>query len=309
MLVHADAGDFVVAPFERHVIGQRYRDPVAQPQTLDSGLRMIVLRLGQGDAVGKDAVALRRMAQERAPAAADVEEGLAGAQPQLAADEVELVPLRLLERVGPVAEIRAGIDHLRIEEELIEFVAGIVMKLDELLFLVLRPPGRIAAMELVTDRGRPIVGEQQGQRLGPGKTLAQIPEANLALLLAPARGIDEIEQIAALDVDVADRVAPEQVLERRPPEQRAEHPRSGDPDARAVRAGAPERDLGAVPEPERERRVEDPGEVLEDLARGLDLSFLQPAFPEGGSSREVLCPARTQEAIPVRPARDRPCLR
>ena len=57
VLVHADAGDFVVTALERHVIGERHRHAVLQPQASDLGLRMVVLRLGQGDAVRGHAVA------------------------------------------------------------------------------------------------------------------------------------------------------------------------------------------------------------------------------------------------------------
>ena len=42
---------------------------------------------------------LRGMDQQRAPAAADVEQAVAGLEPQLAADHLELVDLRLVDIV------------------------------------------------------------------------------------------------------------------------------------------------------------------------------------------------------------------
>ena len=163
VLVHADAGDFVVTALERHVIGERHRHAVLQPQAGDLGLRIVVLRLRQGDAVRGHAVALRGVAQQRAPAAADVEQRFARPQPQLAAYQLELVPLRLLQRIRPVAKVCAGIDHLGIEEQRIELVARVVMELDEVLVLVFAaPPGGITALELVADLDRSVARQQQG---------------------------------------------------------------------------------------------------------------------------------------------------
>ena len=73
---------------------------------------------------------------------------------------------------------------------------------------------------------------------------------------------------------------PEQMIERRPPEQRAEHARRPDPDARAARAGPAERDRRAVPQAQRHRGIEELREMLEDVACGLDLLVLQPRLPK-----------------------------
>src|SRR3546814_4544781 len=63
------------------------------------------LLLRDGDAHATDAVALRRELQRLAPAAADVEHAHPLAQPELAADQVELGFLRIIEvlRLAPVA--------------------------------------------------------------------------------------------------------------------------------------------------------------------------------------------------------------
>src|SRR5205823_3274436 len=98
MLEHADGRDLVEGAGELAVILQLDRDPVLEPKPPYLLLRKIVLRLRQRHAMRGDAVMLRGVADEPAPAAADIEEALARLQPQLAADHVELGRLRLGER-------------------------------------------------------------------------------------------------------------------------------------------------------------------------------------------------------------------
>src|SRR5512143_181349 len=73
---------------------------------------------------------LRRVRDERAPAASDIEESLAGMEPQLSADEIELRLLRLVERHRLRLEVRARVHHALVEPYLIEVVADVVMVLD-----------------------------------------------------------------------------------------------------------------------------------------------------------------------------------
>jgi len=68
---------------------------------------------------------------QAAPAAADVEQAHAGLEPELAADEVELGDLRLLEVVG-LRPVAAGVDHAGVEHGLEEVVAEVVMDLADL---------------------------------------------------------------------------------------------------------------------------------------------------------------------------------
>src|SRR5688500_17817529 len=77
-----------------------------------------------------DAVALGRPDDERAPAAADVEEPLPGLQLKLAADMVELLLLRDFERVVGAAEVRARVHVPRIEPQAEELVAYVVVMPD-----------------------------------------------------------------------------------------------------------------------------------------------------------------------------------
>ena len=81
------------------------------------------------------------------------------------------------------------------------------------------------------------------------------------------------DQVAAFELDVAADVTSEQVVERRPPQQRAQHARARDPDAGAVGSGPTERDRRAVPQPQRKRHIERLREMLEDAAGTLRRSI------------------------------------
>ena len=96
----------------------------------DTFARQFELAVRQRDADRADAVVLGRVQDQPAPAAADVEEAFAGAQTQLAADQVELGELRVLQRVAGVAEVGARVDHARVEPEPVEVVADVVVMLD-----------------------------------------------------------------------------------------------------------------------------------------------------------------------------------
>ena len=124
VLDDADGGDLVVAGAGGDVTEAAVFHPASsrEPEGRDARGRVVGLRAREGDAEGADAVVLHGPDGEAAPAAADVEQGLVGRQPQLPADQVELVGLRLLEPTGGVAVIGARVHHERIEEERIEIV-------------------------------------------------------------------------------------------------------------------------------------------------------------------------------------------
>ncbi len=97
--IHADARDLVEGlGLQRAEIGQLDGDAVLEAEALHLLDRVGVLLLGQRHAMGLDAVMPGRVADQPAPAAADVQHPLAGLQAQLAADDVELGDLRLLQR-------------------------------------------------------------------------------------------------------------------------------------------------------------------------------------------------------------------
>ena len=132
MLEHADRGDLVELAVEPRIVLEFDGHPVLQAEPRDLLLGIGELLLGERDAVGANAVVLRGV-NERAPAAADVEKALVRLEPQLAADHVELVALRLREVVVRLGEIGAAVDHLGIEKERVELVGQIVVVLDVLL--------------------------------------------------------------------------------------------------------------------------------------------------------------------------------
>ena len=82
---------------------------------------------------------------------------------------------------------------------------------------VARLGGRVAALELMADLCRAIARQQQGQRPRPREPLAQVGKADPRLILAPARRLDEGDQVA-LDLEIAADVAPKQMVEGGPTE-------------------------------------------------------------------------------------------
>ena len=133
MLEHADRRYLVEAAVELGIGFHLDGDAVLQPFCADAFAGQLGLRFRQRHAMADDAVVLRRIDQHRAPAAADVEQAFARLQPQLAADMVELVGLRLVDAVGEIREVAAAVDHALVEEEPVEIVRNVVVMLDRLL--------------------------------------------------------------------------------------------------------------------------------------------------------------------------------
>ena len=246
-LVHADRGDLVVGAAGLHVVGEleRHLPAEAEPRHLGLGIGQLLLR--QRHAVRLDAVVLGRMAEQRAPAAADVEEALAGLQAQLAADHVELVVLGGGEVVRPVAIIGAGVDHLGVEEERVELVRQVVVERDELLVVAVAPTfAGDLALELALRRyGRARHEQERGQILGEPE-LAQAVELDAAA--AAVELAAEVEQRAAREIDAPGDVELDEAVDGRPPQQRGDDAGVGDLEhERPLRVGA-ERVPAAVPQ-------------------------------------------------------------
>ena len=118
MLHHADTDNAVEDEplvLEVAIVDELDLHLALEPFRLDALLALLPLLLAQRAAVALDAVLFRRLNEQEAPAAADVEEGHAFLEVELLEDVVDLVALRLLERVIPVLEVRARIAHRRIE--------------------------------------------------------------------------------------------------------------------------------------------------------------------------------------------------
>src|SRR4030095_11335698 len=163
VLDHPDRGDLVVTGVGGQIAQVPVLDQAAvlEPLALDPGGRPLRLLARQGHPVGPDAVVLRGPDAESAPAAADVEHPLARLQAQLAADQIELVGVRLLESCLGGAVVGAGVDHQRIEEQGVEVVRDVVMVRDRLRVVLLGPrtlchgaTSRMPKMESKTMRRR-----------------------------------------------------------------------------------------------------------------------------------------------------------
>ena len=128
-----------------------------EPGLLDGLLAVRGLLLGEGHADRLDAVVLDGVHDHAAPAAADVEQPHARLEPELAADEVELLLLGRLEgRVGG-REHGAGVGHRRAEHPRVEAVADVVVVVDGVGVAVLGVPAAVEGA-LLRRRGRAVDG-------------------------------------------------------------------------------------------------------------------------------------------------------
>ena len=129
----ADRADRVEAGL-RHVavVQVAHLGEPGQPLPLDRRLGPGSLLGGQRDAERLDAVLPRRVHHHPAPAAADIEQPHALAQPQLARDQVELILLRLLQGRVLTGIAGTGVRHRRTEHPLVEPVGHVVVMGDGL---------------------------------------------------------------------------------------------------------------------------------------------------------------------------------
>src|SRR6185437_4992910 len=127
MLDHANAGRFVECAKWSEVAIVANLDPASVAETLrrDPLDGQCALLLAQRDADRRDAVLARRVHDERAPPAADVEQALARLEAELSANEVELGALRFVERVRRLGEVGARVNHAFVEEEFVEVVPDV----------------------------------------------------------------------------------------------------------------------------------------------------------------------------------------
>ena len=150
----------VVEPLARHPLGSPAR-----------------LLLGERDADRRDAVVQDGVTHHASPATADVEQPHTRPQLELAADQVELLVLGLLEGRVEGRVDRTGVGHRRAEQQLVEPVRHVVVVMDRL--GVADPPvGEATSETAQLARGlllgdlvdlRPVDAEEAGQ-------LGQLPE-------------------------------------------------------------------------------------------------------------------------------------
>ena len=114
------------------------------------------------------AVVLRGIQAHRAPAAADVEQAHAGTEAQLAAHELELVALGVLDGVARVvrAPVAARVGQVRVEDQLVELVGEVVVVGD----------GLAVAPEAVQPATDDRLAGRRGQRQADGTVLGGEPQ-------------------------------------------------------------------------------------------------------------------------------------
>ena len=144
VLEHPDARDLVVELALRQilVVDELDAHAVAEAARLDLARHVLELVLRQRDARRVDAVVLRRPEDQASPAAADVEERFARTKPELPADVVELSRLSVGERIALGGEVRARVNHPRIEPQPVERVRDIVVMRDVLAVAAVLVPER-----------------------------------------------------------------------------------------------------------------------------------------------------------------------
>ena len=127
-LDHLDRGELVEAALQLAVVGLEKGHSLLEAGGAHPTLRVVALLAGdrrRGDAA---AVLPRGVDGEAAPAGADLEQVVVGAQLEAAADALELVALRFLERLVLVLKAGARVHHrLGVQEGLEHLVAEVVM--------------------------------------------------------------------------------------------------------------------------------------------------------------------------------------
>ena len=128
VLEHADRDERVVRARQIAVVVLDELDLAVEAELLGPRARVRDLLLRDVEAAHAHAVVLRHEQREAAPAAAGLDDALAGLQLQLAADVMHLRLLRLLDRHRGIREVRAGVlQRLAVEPQLVEVVAEVVV--------------------------------------------------------------------------------------------------------------------------------------------------------------------------------------
>ncbi len=124
---HFDRGDLVELPAQVAVIAEEDLDFFAEPGGLDAARGFVELLLRDGDGGDAAAVGLRGVHAEPAPAGADLEHAVGRGDVEAAAELVVFADLGGFERFVGAFEIRARVGHRRVEPELEELVAEVVV--------------------------------------------------------------------------------------------------------------------------------------------------------------------------------------
>src|SRR5216110_441191 len=174
--------DFRELPRHFTEVALEHLDLALEAAALDLGARFLDLFGGGVDAGAERAVLLPGVEEQVAPAAADVGEGVASLEQDLAAHVIHLGDLRFLERLGSVGEPGAGVGHARFVEPFpVEVLSRPVVKARVRLRLRNR---RVAVSEFVP----PVAHLDE--------------ESRLAVETGVHAGAESVRE-AALDIDIA----------------------------------------------------------------------------------------------------------
>lgn len=112
MLEHADTGDRVVHRFTGKiaVVAQCHGDVILKPFGQDALPGKVKLLLAQRDPMRANNKVFGCSADQRAPTTADVQQVVARLKAKLAADVVQFIALRLIQRFVGGLEVGAGVD-------------------------------------------------------------------------------------------------------------------------------------------------------------------------------------------------------
>ncbi|MNE25139.1 hypothetical protein D3C80_1184600 [compost metagenome] len=129
MLEHADTDHLVETAIlgQVSVVENLQVDLVGQAFGLDSLPAKLELLLAQGDAEYLGVIFTCSEARKPTPTTANVQQVVAGIQAQLATQVVELVLLRLIERVIRLAKVSARIGHVLVQPQPVERVGNIIV--------------------------------------------------------------------------------------------------------------------------------------------------------------------------------------
>lgn len=281
MLEHADRRDLVEGAGQLGIGLYLDGDAILQSLSTDALAGELSLGLRQRDAMAYDAVVFRGMDEHGSPAAADVEQLFARLQPELAADMIELVFLRLVDAVGEIGEIAAAIDHAFIEEEPVEGVRNIVVMLDR---LPVRPADEGVAPGKVGPRRHLLSRKQHGRQVAQDRELGQ--RLQLRPELAVRRQSVEIEQRPVFHVDGLGDPHFDQRREVGPAHHLPDDVLVVDGDHRAG-GGA---DSLAVPQPDRETRLQRLDNCSNDPCGSVGCLHPRPSYSSRWSGSDFACP-------------------
>ncbi len=197
VLEHADGADGVVRTVA-HVaeVAVAHFDAIAEPALGGTLAREVGLRLRQRDAHRLHAVVLGCVQQHPAPTTPDVEQAHPGLQRELAADELVLVGLRVLEGGGVVVPHRARVGERGPEHHLVEVVRHVVVVRDRRGVTLARVAAAVKA-RLLRRRGQGLEAPPPDE-LGRGRDLPR-PEVELLDVVGDGHDVEHV----AVDLELA----------------------------------------------------------------------------------------------------------